>query len=217
MAAIDLDGTLVDSVPDLSWAGDEMLRQLGLEPRGEATARLYVGNGLERFVKRLFTNTMQGEPDENLLAEALPLYREIYAENTCRLSTVYPGVTEGLDYLRACEVKLACITNKAGVFTESLLQQIGLIDFFDLIVSGDSTPKRKPHPLPLQHAAQVLNVPASRSLMIGDSKNDVLAAIAAGFRIICVPYGYNHGEDIRKTRPDAVIESMAELPSLFST
>ena len=216
MAAFDLDGTLVDSVPDLSYAGDAMLTDLGLPAQGIDAARLFVGSGLERFVKRLLTGDMHAEPEPELLQRGIERYREIYSANLCRNSTVYPGVHEGLEFLRSAGVSLSCITNKSGQFAERLLEEIGLSDYFSLLVSGDTTPQRKPHPLPLQHAAQSLNAPSARSLMVGDSKSDVLAALAAGFKIVCVPYGYNQGEDIRKTRPDAVIESLADLPQLFA-
>ncbi|MEM7210184.1 MAG: phosphoglycolate phosphatase [Pseudomonadota bacterium] len=216
MAAFDLDGTLVDSVPDLAWAGDEMLNRLGLPRRGEESARLFVGNGMEQFVKRMLTGEMNAEPDATILQSAVSLYKQIYADNICNKSRLYPGVLEGLEYLKVSEVKLACITNKASAFAEALLEQIGLSRYFDLVVGGDTLPKRKPHPLPLQHAAQSLNAPASRCVMVGDSKNDVMAALAAGFKVVCVPYGYNHGDDIRRTKPDAVIDSLAELSTLFT-
>ena len=185
MVAFDLDGTLVDSVPDIAWSGDEMLRQLGLPIHGEQAARNWVGNGIERFVKRMLTGDINGEPDAGLFEKALPLYREIYASNICRYSSVYPGVIDCLNFLKNSDAKLSCITNKAGAFTEKLLEQIGLAGCFELVVAGDTVAKRKPHPLPLQHAAQQLNVIASDSLMVGDSKNDVLAARAAGFGIVC--------------------------------
>ena len=88
---------------------------------------------------------------------------------------------------------------------------------FSLVISGDTLARKKPDPLPLLHAARYFAIPPEQGLLIGDSANDVKAARAAGLRIVCVSYGYNHGNDIRDSRPDAVIDSMAELPMLFDT
>ena len=216
MVAFDLDGTLVDSVPDLAWAGDEMLRRVGLPARGEASARQWVGNGIERFLKRMLSGRMDGEPEVDLFNRALPLYREIYTQNVCRLSSVYPGVFDGLEYLRTTDVKVCCITNKSGVFAEKLLKEIGLSPYFDLLVAGDTTSRRKPDPEPLLYAASQLGVDAVNCWMVGDSKNDVEAARAAGFSAVCVPYGYNHGEDISNTNPDVIIETLAQLSEIFA-
>lgn len=211
----DLDGTLVDSVPDLAWSMDRMMTQLGLPARGEAQARQWVGNGVERLVKRALTNHMSDEPDAALFAEALPLFMSIYAENTCRYSRLYPGVQEGLDQLRDASVRLAVVTNKAGIFTENLLSQIGIRDYFEVTVSGDTTPTKKPDPSQLLLAAERLSLPIEACVMLGDSKNDVGAARNAGIPAVCLPYGYNHGEDIALAEPDCIIESMRELGDLF--
>jgi len=128
-------------------------------------------------------------------------------------SGLYPGVREGLDYLLTNGYPLGCVTNKAAQFTLPLLRDLGVLDAFGLVVSGDTLPEKKPHPAPLLHAAAHFGVDPSDSLMIGDSVSDVKAARAAGFRIICMSYGYNHGQDIRLAEPDAVIDSMAELKS----
>lgn len=215
MVLIDVDGTLVDSVPDLAYCVDEMMVRLDLPRRGEAAVRNWVGNGVERLVERALANDLDGQPDEALKARALPIFLELYAENTSRRSCLYPGVEEGLAYLRDAGFRLGCVTNKAEQFTLPLLQDLGIRDYFEIVVSGDTLPKKKPDPLPLLHAAEQLGVTPAESLMIGDSISDVKAARAAGFRIICMSYGYNHGEDIRDYDPDAVIDSMAELGGLL--
>ena len=124
---------------------------------------------------------------------------------------------EGLDFLQHCEgLKIGCVTNKAEQFTLPLLTDLGIVDRFEIIISGDTLPEKKPHPMPLLHAAEKLGVKPQDAVMIGDSKSDVKAARAAGFKIICMTYGYNHGEDIRNYSPDAVIDSMTELNNLIN-
>jgi len=215
MVLIDVDGTLVDSVPDLAYCVDEMMKQLGRPPHGEAAVRDWVGNGVERLVRRALVGQLDGEPSDEDFARAYPLFLELYRENTSQRSCLYPGVREGLEYLRAQGYQLGCVTNKAAQFTVPLLKAMGIYDDFGIVVSGDTLPMKKPDPLPLLHAAEHFGVPPGDSLMLGDSKSDVTAARAAGFQVICMSYGYNHGEDIRDYAPDAVIDSMAELSTLI--
>ena len=122
---------------------------------------------------------------------------------------------EGLDWLKAQGFKVGCVTNKAARFTEPLLKDLGLYDDFSIVVSGDTLERKKPDPLPLLHVAEFFGVDPADALMIGDSISDVKAARAAGFQIVCMSYGYNHGEDIRDANPDAVIDSFSELPALL--
>ena len=216
MVLIDLDGTLIDSVPDLAYCVDALMSQLGLPPRGEAKVRQWVGNGIERLVKRALLDQLDGEPDPALLAKALPIYFELYKDNLSKRSRLYPGVKEGLQFLLDAGYKLGCITNKAAAFTEPLLKDLGIYDYFRIVVSGDTLPVKKPDPLPLLHAAQFFKVEPSQALMVGDSISDVKAARAAGFQVVCVSYGYNHGQDIRDAHPDAVINSMAQLSGMLT-
>ncbi len=211
MILIDVDGTLVDSVPDLAYCVDEMMRAIGREPWGEARVRDWVGNGVERLVRRALIGRLDGEPDEAEFERAYPIFLDLYAENTSKRSRLYPGVREGLDYLKAQGYRLGCVTNKAAQFTIPLLKDLGVYEDFGIVVSGDTLPVKKPDPGPLLHAARHFGVAPERSLMIGDSVSDVKAARAAGFQIVCMSYGYNHGEDIRDYGPDQVVDSMVEL------
>ena len=215
MVLIDVDGTLVDSVPDLAYCVDEMMKRLGMPEHGEAKVREWVGNGVERLTRRALIGQLEGEPDEALFDRAYPIFLELYAENTSKRSKLYPGVEEGLAYLKQAGYRLGCVTNKAEQFTVPLLKTLGVYDDFEIVVSGDTLPKKKPDPLPLLHVAEFFGVEPERALMIGDSVSDVTAARAAGFQIVCMSYGYNHGVDIRDANPDAVIDSMAELPDLL--
>ena len=216
MVLIDVDGTLVDSVPDLAYCVDEMLKQLAMPVRGEERVRQWVGNGVERLVRRALINQLDGEPDEALFQKALPIFEALYRDNTSKRSCLYPGVKAALDFLKTTDVRLGCVTNKAAQFTLPLLKDLGISDYFELVVCGDTLPKKKPDPMPLLHAAEKLGAKPAQSLMLGDSQSNVKAARAAGFNIICMSYGYNHGEDIRNYKPDAVVDSMDEIKSLIA-
>jgi len=212
---IDLDGTLVDSVPDLAHAVDAMLSDLGRPVAGEDRVRLWVGNGIERLVKRALTGELDAEPDSALYDQAFPVFYRHYQASNGRYSRLFPGIAEGLVQLAIRGYDLACVTNKAEAFTVPLLQALGIHDRFSVIVSGDTLEHKKPHPAPLLHAANARGVDAANSLMVGDSRHDVEAARRAGFGVACVTYGYNHGDDIRSAEPDAIIDSLAELPALL--
>ncbi len=212
----DLDGTLVDSVPDLAASANAMLRDLGLPQRDLQAARSWVGNGVERFVARALTGEMDGEPEPALLQTALENFKAHYAANLSRSSTLYPGVEEGLRRMAAAGLQLACVTNKPEPFTSRLIEAVGLADFFGLVVAGDTTARRKPDPMPLRYAADHYSLDSGQCLMVGDSSNDVVAARAAGFAVACVPYGYNHGADIRDSNPDLVVDNLCELAERFA-
>jgi phosphoglycolate phosphatase len=216
MILADLDGTLVDSVPDLAYCIDTMMERLGRPVHGERAVRRWVGNGVERLVARALIGALDGEPDPADFERALPIFLELYAENTSARSILYPGVEEGLAWLRAQGYPLGCVTNKAARFTEPLLEHLAIREQFEVLISGDSLPEKKPSPMPLLHAADHFGVEPERALMLGDSVSDVKAARAAGFSIICVSYGYNHGQDIRIAEPDAVIGSFVELKGLIA-
>ena len=216
LVLFDLDGTLVDSVGDLAWCGNEMLRRLDMPTHDPTAARNWVGNGLDRFVKRVLTGDMEAEPDPALHQRGKQIFSELYAAHAADHSEVYPGVVECLQRLARLELKIACVTNKPEPFTSQLIEAMGLAGFFELVVAGDTTPRKKPDPMPLHHAADHFGLDYKNCLMVGDSSNDVKAARAAGFAIVCVPYGYNHGNDIRDSGPDLVVENLLELADLFN-
>ena len=215
LVLIDVDGTLVDSVPDLAFCIDQTMLQLDLPERGEDAVRLWVGNGVERLVHRALLNSLDGEADGVQFDQALSIFWALYQDNICVRSHLYEGVMDGLEYLKSKHYRLGCVTNKARSFTMPLLSELGITDFFAVFVCGDDTERKKPDPMPLLYAAEQLQIEPQHALMIGDSKTDVQAARAAGFQIICMSYGYNHGEDIRRYDPDAVIDSMFELKDLI--
>ena len=214
LVGFDLDGTLVDSVPDLAWCIDRTMPRFGIPPRGEALVRDWVGDGVQRLVERALTGESDTQADPGTLREACAVFLELYGVHGRDRSRVYPGVRDGLAELRAHGASLVCITNKPHAPAVRLLAHLALLDSFDLVLGGDSLARRKPDPLPLLHACSELGVAVGRSVFVGDSLNDVAAARAAGMRVVCVSYGYNHGRDISEAAPDAVVDSLEELAAL---
>lgn len=215
LALVDLDGTLVDTLPDIAFCVQGMLAELGLPAVGEARVREWVGNGTEALVRRALAGDKDSEIDGERYARALPIFIRLYEKHASDRSRVYDGAFEALNFLRSAGVALACITNKASAFTQKLLADLSLDEYFALVVSGDTLARKKPDPLPLLHAARHFGAASGDTLLIGDSANDVEAARAARMRVVCVTYGYNQGNDIRASNPDVLIDSLAEIPDLF--
>lgn len=215
LVLFDLDGTLVDSVPDLAYSIDMALRELDMPMCGEEKIRTWVGKGAEKLVKAALTGDMDGEPDEDLYQKTFDLFSDIYIENSSKRSNLYPGVREGLDHMKKLGCKLGCVTNKRGIFTEPVLQSLDLIDDFSIVISGDTLPNKKPDPDQLLHAVETFSTTVERSLMVGDSVNDLLAARAAKMKIMCVTYGYNHGKNIADSNPDFLVDSLSEMIGIF--
>ena len=220
MVLLDLDGTLVDTVPDLAYCLDNMLRDLSLPEAGETKVREWVGNGIEQLVKRglsnnFVTSDFNKDPEASLFEKALPIFIDFYKENACKHSRLYAGVREGLEYLTSNNFKLGCVTNKLSQFTNTILETMEIQKAFGIVISGDTLAKKKPDPMPLLHAAEYFDISPNKSLMVGDSVNDISAARAAGFQGLCVSYGYNLGQDIRLANPDLVVDSLADLVNIF--
>ncbi len=211
LAMFDLDGTLVDSVPDLAVAVDRMLATLGREPAGIEQVRLWVGNGARVLVRRALAGDLRHDGVAEALAEeALALFMEAYADNH-QLTRVYPGVIETLDWLRQQDVALALITNKPARFLPELLADKGLAGYFQWLVGGDTLPQQKPDPAALFWVMDKAGVSAAEALFVGDSRNDVRAAKAAGVTCVALSYGYNHGEPIADEQPALVLDDLRQL------
>jgi|TARA_B110000003_G_scaffold120634_1_gene123088 phosphoglycolate phosphatase len=208
---IDVDGTLVDSVPDLAFCVDQMMIELDLQLCGEERVRNWVGNGIPKLIERALIDKLDKESISKVYEVAYPIFLKLYSDNSAIRSRLYDGVKEGLDYLKSKGYLLGCVTNKAEQFTNPLLKKMGIYNDFRLIISGDTLDKKKPDPLPLLHGANFFNMQPNECLMLGDSVSDVRAARAAGFDIICMSYGYNHGNNIEDENPDLVIDSMDQL------
>ncbi|WP_221074940.1 phosphoglycolate phosphatase [Agarivorans aestuarii] len=217
LIAFDLDGTLVDSAPDLALAINAMLLDLGREQFPEQTVRHWVGNGAEVLIKRALSgsDTIASDIAESLYLQAKDLFVQHYSEKLCVASRLYDGVAESLELLSKLNVPMAIVTNKPGVFTQPLLEALNLAQYFDVVLSGDSLSRKKPDPLPLQHLVECCQVEMADLLMVGDSKNDIQAAKAAGCRSLGLTYGYNYGEDIALSGPDFVADSLVTLLELI--
>lgn len=209
---LDLDGTLLHSAPQLAEAANRMLREMDYTPVSQEVLSGYIGNGIGWLVKRALTGEMHATPDAALFDHAMPIFEKHYSQLLMD-SKPYDGAIEGMEAMRAAGFRLGCITNKAARFTGPLLEGTGLAKYFDIVVSGDTLPEKKPHPLPVQYVAKFFGVPVETMLLIGDSLTDTLAARAAGCPIFCVPYGYNRGEPVETLDQDAVIPDLpAALP-----
>jgi len=211
LVAFDLDGTLVDSASDIARAVDLALESLGRRSHGVDQVKDWVGEGLTKLLKRALTGRMDGEPDPKLLVEAREAFRGFYKRGLCIETRPYPGCVEVLDTL-ARRYSLACITNKSAEYTEPLLERLGLRQRFDLVVSGDTLHAMKPDAAPLLHTAHHLGIAAGACCMVGDSRNDILAAKAAGFRAVAVAYGYRQGADLLALGAETELNSLTELP-----
>ncbi len=210
LVAFDLDGTLVDSAADIARAVERMTRELGLPPPDIATVRSWVGDGVKMLLKR----ALGGDPPADLYQRAFEAFARAYHENLAVESSLYAGALDTLRFLQAQDFALACITNKSAQFTTPLLNALNISTYFGIVLSGDSLAQRKPHPLPLLHAAQQLGVRPAMACMVGDSRNDLLAARAADFMAVGVRYGY--GGDLAGFEADAMLDSLTELPPLLT-
>ena len=212
---VDLDGTLLDTVPDIAAAAGRMLDALGLPRRRAEEIRSFVGKGIPNLVQRCLQASAGETGAEALQAEALVLFQDCYFEESGRRTVVYPGVVEGLERFRAMRLRLACVTNKAARFTVPLLEQVGLAPFFELVVSGDTLARKKPDPMQLTHICAEFALTPPEVLLIGDSANDALAARAAGCPVVCVSYGYSEGADVHDLDCDAIVGSLSEVADIL--
>lgn len=214
----DLDGTLVDSAPDLAAAVNATLVQLGRQPFSETTVRNWVGNGALPLISRGLSGGKDINPDlpQALIDDALTAFLGFYAEHVCDKSVLYPGVKETLQTLKARGYRLAIITNKPEKFIAPMLEGLGLTGLFEFALGGDSLPERKPEPLPLYTACGMLNAQLSDCVMIGDSKNDILAAKAAKIDSVGLSYGYNYDEDLATYEPEFLFDQFSDLLKVFA-
>lgn len=212
-ALIDLDGTLLDTAPDLAAAANAMLAELGLQALSAATVREFIGSGIVRLVERSLQAAGLPLPCAQL-ERALRSFGAHYRRVNGSSSAPYPGVLEGLERMRARGLRLACVTNKAAAFTAPLLEKSGVARFFDAVVTADQVGARKPDPAAFLYACHLLGVSPGECAVIGDSANDALAARAAGCRALLVSYGYSEGRDVRALDSDGLAASFAEAVEL---
>jgi phosphoglycolate phosphatase len=206
---IDLDGTLLDTLDDLAAGCNGMLAELGLPQRSRSEIESFVGDGMAALVERCLT--WGAVPTGEQMQVAVTAFKRHYARANGQSSRLYPDVLAGLQSLRAQGLVLAVVTNKPAMFTEPLLQATGLAPYFAAVVSGDSLPHKKPHPLQIIHACGLLGSTPGQNLHVGDSLNDALAARAAGSLVYCVTYGYSHGEPVDTASCDALVSDLLDV------
>jgi phosphoglycolate phosphatase len=213
----DLDGTLIDSVPQLAQAVNRMRLQLGFGEAGEQAVRHWVGNGADMLVRRALADALGTEPGDELRRAARTAFDAAYDQVADQGLVFYPGVLDTLAALRRAGKRLAIVTNKPYRFVPAILAAAGLSEQFELVLGGDSLPEKKPSPAPLLHVCRQLDVDPARTLMVGDSENDVLAAQAAGMAVVGLTYGYNYGRDIADSGPNWVLSDFAALADILLT
>ncbi|MBA2689210.1 MAG: phosphoglycolate phosphatase [Burkholderiales bacterium] len=212
---IDLDGTLLDTIHDLAEAANHTRLALGMTELPTERIKTFIGKGMANLVKCSLTDSPTTDPDPLLLEQAMAEFERQYMAVLTRDILHFPGVKEGIKRLHDAGFRLACVTNKAERFTLPLLEASGLMTYFDLVICGDTTTEKKPHPMPLLYAAQRLGVAPDEMVLIGDSVNDFEAARAAGCHVFIVPYGYNEGRDAALLPADAIVPGLVEAANLL--
>ena len=212
--AFDLDGTLVDSVPDLAAAANEMRAVLGMERLPEATVRSYVGDGIAVLVHRALTDDEHGQAELSLFERGSEVFLRYYADHIADRTHPYPETEAGLGLLKSLGIPLAVVTNKSDLLAIKLLKALKLEQYFSIVVGGDTLNVRKPSGEPLRHVAGVLGIQTQNMLMVGDSRNDMLAAKDAGCPVAGVTFGYGDMVALSEneaTKPDWLIGSLVEI------
>ena len=210
----DFDGTLIDSVPDLADAINIMLTALGKETYPISTIRNWVGNGSRMLVERALVGkieVLEGELTVEEADHAEQVFFAAYKNISGSKTIAYPDVDSGLKQLIAAGYTLALVTNKPIRFVPKILHSFGWQDLFSEVLGGDSLPLKKPDPAPLLHVCESLNVTPAQAIMIGDSRNDILAGQNANMDTLGLSYGYNYGQDIRELNPTEAFDDFAAL------
>ena len=215
LAIFDLDGTLIDSAPDLADALDFALRTEGLPACGEPQARDYIGNGANRLVHRAITGEFDGIADESVFSKVFHTFLERYDEHLFHRSQVYCAVDQTLGQLRQSGWTLAVATNKPARFSRPLLKLAGIERHFSAVVSGDTLERKKPDAMPIIHLIEQFSTTAQNAAMIGDSATDVESAANAGVRCLAVGYGYHGGYDLQQDPRCEVVDEFAALRSIL--
>jgi phosphoglycolate phosphatase len=213
--AIDLDGTLLDTIPDLCGAVNLTLRELKLRELPVELVKTFVGKGLGEHMRKSLREVLQREPSDDEKAHAMALYRKHYAANLANETKIYEGVVETLDLWKSRGLSMAVVTNKWTSYTEQLIAHFNLGDYFDHLVCGDTLTTNKPDPGMMFFAAGRMGVHPREMLMIGDSGNDSRSAQAAGSPVVLLTYGYSEGEKLIDLRANAIVDTFRDIPALL--
>jgi phosphoglycolate phosphatase len=211
----DLDGTLINSIPDLTLAINKMLDSLEVRSIPLDIVKSFIGNGAKTLVFKSLSYTHQGNVSNELFDIAFPRFMDLYKANPCEKTLLYPGVKETLQYLKDEGYKMVICTNKPIDFVEPILEKLDIKKYFDNWIGENSLDEKKPSGLPLLHLAKEANVPIDNCLMIGDSKNDIISASNAEMESVGLSYGYNYDEDITKYNPTIVLNEFTNLKKIL--
>ena len=193
---LDLDGTLIDTAPDIAAAANATLSDLGLALLEAGQVRSFIGEGIAVLVRRSLAARLSAEKVELKFSAALEAFERHYVAMNGQYSSLYPGVAEALRAMRARGLKTGCVTNKLLRFAEPLLARFSLLPMLDTVIGGDSTAAKKPDPAPVLEACRRLGVAPHEGVLIGDSEHDARAARAAGMTFVAVSYGYGNREEL---------------------
>ena len=206
---LDLDGTLMDTIPDFTVAVNCMLADLSFEAISQAEIATYIGKGSDNLIRRVLTSVQAGQaPSDELFKQAKASYTTNYHRINGDQAIIFEGVRPGLEMLQGMGLRMAVVTNKNAEFAVPLLERTGLAKYLQAIVCGDTLSERKPHPAPMLHACNLLKSSPNRTVAVGDSINDALSARAAGCSFLAVPYGYNEGNSVHSLDVDAIVDSI---------
>ncbi|NUF50299.1 phosphoglycolate phosphatase [Gilliamella sp. ESL0250] len=212
--AFDLDGTLVDSVPGLALATQNMLAELNLPTISNEQVKNFVGNGIDIMLERVF-QAIQVDPSTELLAKAKNLFNQHYDKVIDAETKLFPNVKETLKVLHDNHYPLALVTNKPAQFLPALLTSLGIKEYFSLVLGGGDVIKLKPHPAPLYQVMATFGLFSDQLLFVGDSKNDITAAQNANCPTIALSYGYNYGISIATSNPDFLLDDFKDILTLL--
>jgi phosphoglycolate phosphatase len=210
--AIDLDGTLLDTIDEIVIAANQLLAAHRVLPLPAEQIKSFVGKGIANLVKRV----IEACALPLMLEQAVTQFESLYFDCLNTTTKPYDGVVDGLARLHAAGVPMLVATNKAMRFSQVLLDGQGIAHFFQAVYAGDTFTEKKPHPMMLQNIARDLNIKPAELLMIGDSANDVQAARNAGCPVVVVPYGYREGKSVESLNADAVYANLDEIAKLVT-
>jgi phosphoglycolate phosphatase len=214
---VDLDGTMLDTVPDFHVAINRMRAEFKLAAISQERIENMVGKGSENLIRSVLAVDFDQAGVERFFVQAMEAYQRHYLAINGDHSALYAGVIEGLEAMRAMGLRMACVTNKPIAFAAPLLAKKGLAPYFEVVYGGECLPRKKPHPMPLLQVCADFALEPAEVVAIGDSSNDAEAARAAGCFVLTVPYGYNHGQAIQETDSDGIVSSLLEAATLISS
>jgi len=210
----DLDGTLFDTAPELTFATNQMLKDIDLQELESDIIKSFIGKGADNLVRKSISYSSKQDP-EILFRKARQLFDKYYILNAAQ-SLPYDGVEEALIKLKKKKLSLACVTNKPEIYTQVILEESGLISYLDLVVAGDTVSRKKPDPMQLQYSCEKLELEPKQAIMVGDSFNDIEAGFSAGTYVVTVPYGYQYGQSIESAKVDLAIKNLNDLVTIIN-